>query len=53
MDTFKAVMLPLAVLCLAVAVVLPPPNRSARWVLAGAAVVLAAVALFVAADAAS
>lgn len=60
METFKVIMVPLAVLLLGLAVVLPPgtpgsPRASRwpmlRWVLAGAATVLAAIALFVAADA--
>jgi hypothetical protein len=54
METFKAIVLPLAVVLLAVAVVVPVPRgATARWVLAGAAVVLAFIALFVAADAVS
>lgn len=54
MDTFKAIVLPLAVVLLAVAVVVPIPHAaSARWVLAGVAVVLAFIALFVAVDAVS
>lgn len=53
MDTFKAIMLPLAVVCLAVAVALPVPRaQTARWLLAAAGAVLAFIALFVAADAA-
>lgn len=61
METFKLIMMPLAVLLLGLAVVLPPgapgsPRASrwplARWLLAGAATVLAAIALFVAADSA-
>lgn len=52
MDTFKVIVLPLAVVLLAIAVVVPVPRgATARWVLAGLAVVLAFVALFVAADA--
>lgn len=54
METFKAIVLPLAVVLLAVAVVVPVPRgASARWVLAGLAVVLAFIALFVALDAVS
>lgn len=57
MDTLKVIMVPLAVLLLGLAVVLPPaPNARftrVRWVLAGAATVLAAIALFVAADSVS
>lgn len=54
MDTFKAVVLPLAVVLLGIAVVVPVPRgATARWLLAGAAVVLAFIALFVAADAVS
>lgn len=51
MDTFKVIMLPLAVVCLAVAIVLPVPRAAfARWVLAGVGAVLAFIALFLAAD---
>lgn len=59
MTTFKAIMVPLAVLLLGLAVVLPPAPAGSpraprwpvvRWVLAGAATVLAAIAVFVAAD---
>ena len=59
MDTFKAIMVPLAVLLLGLAVILPPaPTGSPRaprwpmlrWALAGAATVLAAIAVFVAVD---
>lgn len=54
METFKAIVLPLAVVLLAVAVVVPVPRgATARWVLAGAAVVLAFIALFVSLDAVS
>lgn len=58
MDTFKAICLPLAVVLLAVAAVIPPapvqgrPARwpMVRWVLCGLALVLAAIALFVTLD---
>lgn len=54
METFKAIVLPLAVVLLAIAVVVPiPRGQTARWLLAGAAVVLAFIALFVTADAVS
>lgn len=52
MDTFKVIVLPLAVVLLACAVVVPR-GATARWVLAGLAVVLAFIALFVAIDAVS
>lgn len=59
MDTFKVIMVPLAVLLLGLAVVLPPgpagSPRASRWpmirtILALVATVLAAIALFLAAD---
>jgi hypothetical protein len=51
MDTFKVICLPFAVLLLAIAVVMPPPTRAwVRWILAGVALVLAAIALFLALD---
>ena len=53
METFKAIMLPLAVVLLGVAVVMPETRPPVRWALAGAAVVLAFIALFVALDATS
>lgn len=58
METFKVIMLPLAVVLLAIAVVLPPGRperdyRMVRFVLAGIAAILAAIALFIQADAVS
>lgn len=54
METFKAIVLPLAVALLAVACVLPLPRFSAaRYVLAVVACVFAFIALFVQADAVS
>jgi hypothetical protein len=57
-DTFKASCLPLAVVLLAIAAVIPPvapqgrPARwpMVRWVLCGVALVLAAIALFITLD---
>jgi hypothetical protein len=58
-NTFKVIMVPLAVLLLALAIVLPPgapgSPRASSWprvrlILAGVATILAAIALFIAAD---
>lgn len=58
MDTFKAIMVPLAVLLLALAMLVPgrtsPPSRGwavFRWVCVSVALVLAAIAIFLALDA--
>lgn len=54
METFKAICLPLAVVLIAVAVVVPVPrSATGRWILAGVAAVLAFIALFVSLDAVS
>lgn len=51
METFKVIMLPLAVVLLAVAIVMPLPRAAtARWVLAAAGLILAVIALFVSLD---
>jgi hypothetical protein len=51
METFKVIVLPLAVVLLAVAVVVPVPRGDTpRRVLAGLAVVLAFIALFISLD---
>jgi hypothetical protein len=57
-DVFKAICLPLAVVLLAIAAVIPPaPSQGrpvrwsmVRWLLCGVALVLAAIALFVTLD---